>query len=515
MTKTITGDIKITEVTLLEDRAQVKREGRVLLPKGDSRILIPEVAPVLSDKSIVVKGDILLIIGDVTVNRVLKVKEKDLEEKFSKVKKDLHNIEIKINLEIDKLNIVNLKISSLEEITAHSHNELPRDIAWNKVLTEEQKTGLAEFDSSLYEYYNKQYELKCIIDELNLQKQDLQSLLNSLQTPSTNNDASILFNLNAEKEGEYNLSIEYVVPGACWRPRHKAELKDNKILFLMDGCVWQNTGEDWTDVQLFFSTQRVSLGTSAPVLQDDFIRIQKKPKEDIVEAREEVIEDVGLGSDEPAKEVSNNIPGIDDGGIVQNLKGLRKASIPSTGNPYRINISSFESDTDASIVLMPELSKYAFLKSIAQNKMEHPILAGPVDLIKNGGYIGRTSVLYIAQNEKFILGWGPDPEIRIYRDVFSKLLKKGVMNSWRETMYVITLYLSNIGSNEKTLSMEERIPVSEIEKVKINYKSKETTHSPVPDKNGIIRWNLSLKAKEKIKLKLLYNIKAHKTVKGI
>ena len=33
-------------------------------------------------------------------------------------------------------------------------------------------------------------------------------------------------------------------------------------------------------------------------------------------------------------------------------------------------------------------------------------LAGPVDLIRDGGFAGRTTLLYVAAGEGFALGWG-------------------------------------------------------------------------------------------------------------
>jgi len=56
-------------------------------------------------------------------------------------------------------------------------------------------------------------------------------------------------------------------------------------------------------------------------------------------------------------------------------------------------------------------------------------LAGPVDLIRENGFVGRTSVLFIAAGERFELGWGPDAELRVKRHSESKQEKSRRLSS--------------------------------------------------------------------------------------
>jgi len=46
-----------------------------------------------------------------------------------------------------------------------------------------------------------------------------------------------------------------------WRPLHEARLfADDRLLMSSSAVVWQNTGEDWSNVDLSFSTALSSLG---------------------------------------------------------------------------------------------------------------------------------------------------------------------------------------------------------------------------------------------------------------
>ena len=71
----------------------------------------------------------------------------------------------------------------------------------------------------------------------------------------------------ADAAGEVELRIDYVVPNALWRPLHTARLLGrNRVQVTSSAAVWQETGEDWKDVELRFSTARSSLGTEPPML---------------------------------------------------------------------------------------------------------------------------------------------------------------------------------------------------------------------------------------------------------
>jgi hypothetical protein len=112
------------------------------------------------------------------------------------------------------------------------------------------------------------------------------------------------------------LSFEYTVPNALWRPMHSARLADGALFFESRACVWQNTGEDWKDARLAFSTARASLGIEPPLLSDDFLTAQKKQDKLVVQAREVVIQKAkagpGGGGSAPAPSTVE-LPGVDDG----------------------------------------------------------------------------------------------------------------------------------------------------------------------------------------------------------
>jgi len=124
-----------------------------------------------------------------------------------------------------------------------------------------------------------------------------------------------------------------------------------------------------------------------------------------------------------------------------------------------------------------------------------PLLAGPVDLLGEGGFIGRTQVSIAAPNERFALGWGPEAALRVQREVDQVDQvdqESGLTENMLSSRRAVTLRLSNIGADELMIKVTERVPVSEIEQVEIAVDQQETTEGKTPDENGIVIWDVRL-----------------------
>jgi uncharacterized protein (TIGR02231 family) len=284
------------------------------------------------------------------------------------------------------------------------------------------------------------------------------------------------------------------------------------VHFECEGSAWQNTGEDWVDVALCFSTERASLGAEPPLLESDVLAVTRKSPTLLVHERDQRIEQAGLGAGQARAE---GLPGIDDGGDVQRLRAQHKATVPSDGRPYRVPLFSFEAAAETELVTMPELEAAVILKSVQTNAGPHPLLAGPVDLIQDSGFVGRASVLFVAAGEKFALGWGPDGALRVQREVEQLKEESNLLGSWTTRAHEVRVHLSNLGNAPKVVRVTERIPVSEIEKVQITPLLEHTTESKRPDDRGFLEWTITLPAFARETVRLRYLVKKHSDVVGL
>ena len=514
----LTLDAPVTTVTLLEDRALVRRLGKANLTPGLWRVRVEQVAPVLSDKSLRAEfsGSYPEArITDVRIRRQMLIKEEEQPQEIQTLLAEWRSLRNSFkNLSEDRQH-QEYSFQQVADILSMGLEEVPVDAIWGQI---DPKSWREQFQTlfnqlrSLRGEILKNYQNQ---EQLSERLNDLSARIQLMSRPDLTYSAYIEADLAIAAPGECEIAFDYVVPNALWRPWHQARLLlDEKpsLSFRVDGCVWQRTGEDWHNVDLVFSTARASLGTEPPLLQDDFLTVREKSSQIKIQAREQKVQTTGGGSATVPGIVE--LPGVDDGGEVRNLRSTTKATILSDGRPYRVPLFSFESAAEVEYVLMPEFATQVVLKSEQTNRAPFPILAGPVDLLRSSEFVGKTSVLFIAPGEKFSLGWGADAAMRVQRTQ-TKKKEQDHLTKWNSVTVTTNLFLSNIGPEPRTIKTTERIPVSELEQVKVEAIADETTDRVQPDENGFCTWTFSLAPYSQLQANLVYKVSAAPEVRGL
>jgi uncharacterized protein (TIGR02231 family) len=248
----------------------------------------------------------------------------------------------------------------------------------------------------------------------------------------------------------------------------------------------------------------------------------------VAAVREQTIATTGQGS---AGRTIDQVPGVDDGGTVQILTATASATIPSDGRPNRIRLGAWSTPVEASRVAYPELAAAVTLRTRQVHAGTVPLLAGPVDLVRVGGLTGRTTLLYVAPGERFVLGWGADPALRVHRTHLEKHEEAGVLSSWSQTRHRVAIRLSNLGATARTIVVTERIPVSELaDKVEIVLRAADAWQLEDEDgarrdltprvtartlgDDGMVSWTVELPPRQRRAIAHEYVVKMHSSVVG-
>ena len=518
----------VVEVTVLEDRAHVVRRGTVDLHGGMTRLRVQAVAPVLADKtlcaSVVQVGqksaDVTRErINDIRVKRSCLVLGEDKPEQRRALEAELEQQMRALEQQRARHELLRSQQTSLDGVADVTVTDIGVDVSYGQSAAESWESALAQISGQEEVVRKQRLALEFDIAEQEQLISRLRTRMSATAQVSDAAAAEVIVEVWAAAAGHYTVQVDYIVPGACWRPYHRAQLvelvqgQEPVLHFASEGCVWQNTGEDWTDVQFIFSTERPSLGMEPPQLVTEVLHAQRKSEVLVVEVREQEVQTTGLGV--APKQRSAELPGIDDGGEALKLRSTTKASVPGDGRPHRVPLMAFTSPTSIESVLMPELAEAVVLKSSHVNRSQLPILAGPVDLVRAGGFVGRSSLLFIAPGENFAIGWGPDGAVRVQRSVELTKEDRGVMSSWTSQAHVVKVKISNLSAQERMVHVTERVPVSEIEKLRIEVDASATSDKQKPDQNGFVHWRLELPAFGRKTVELRYVVRKHGDVVGI
>lgn len=335
-----------------------------------------------------------------------------------------------------------------------------------------------------------------------------QELFAALQ-PVSDYQAGLICEVWVPQDGSYLLEWEYQVPCALWRPEYTARLEAGEQIevdWQSCGTVWQASGEDWPGVELSFSTARPTLGAELPLLDDDLLSARPKTDHEKrvieVSSRDEVIQKT---SSAPEEKRSDTPPGLEDGGQARTYKVPQRVDVPSDGRPHRLLFERWKAVAECGLVCLPEKAEFVFLRSLQSNSSNMPLLAGPVALIKNGGYVGRSKIGYVAQGEKFALSWGSEDGLVVLRDVVRRFEETG-LRKHKKYDFTVKSYLANYTGEARKLELKERIPISEIEQVEIKLVKGKTSTGFQKDAQGLLAWQIELAPGEQKTIELAFEV---------
>lgn len=322
--------------------------------------------------------------------------------------------------------------------------------------------------------------------------------------------------VEASVAGPVRLRLSHLTPCALWRPAYRAVLDGDSLTLETDAIVWQRTGEDWSDVRLTLSTARSASATDPPLLGEDRLTLRDRSAAERrttgVELREEEIGDLG-----PAPVLG--LPGVDDGGEVRVLRSPAPVSVPSDGRAHRVPVSAFTAPASSEYACSPELSPLVTRVVRFVNMSGHALLAGPVDLVRGGGFSGRGTLDFTPPGAPADLAFGSCDDHRVVRRTEESRDSAGLTQRTVITR-TVRLSLSRFSApgehDERIVVVRERIPVSEVSAVEVRLR--EEVCSPPPDAvdaEGIARWEVPLAPGGRRTVTLVYELSAKSGVVGL
>jgi uncharacterized protein (TIGR02231 family) len=521
----------VVAVTVLEDRAAITRRGALALPAGQHRITIDRVSPVIADKTLTASAAGARVL-DVRCERYL-APWRDPEAAADEAPERLRAERIRLEAERDRATTraqsARAEVAALGELVAAALRELAVGAA-RGVAAAGAAAALAELDALEAAARARRVEAEADAEDAGRALARLEARIARAEAEAGEEAARLIVDLIADAAVEATLAIHYIVPGAAWRPYHRAVLsrEQGRVEWQTSACVWQATGEDWTDAALTCSLERPSLGVDPPELADDELRARRRPDQVTVEAREQEQQTTGLGGGGGA--AAAEVPGIDDGGLGLVLSAP-KATIKADGAPHRIPVGGFTAQAQLSLVAIPLRSPWVHLRARVVNGSPQPLLAGPVDLIMASGYVGRAEIGFVAAGEKFYVGFGPEADVRVHREEQTEREEAGLLGGWNTQQVRVAVRLSNLGAERREVTITERIPISEVEQVDVQPSApdayllgtddhpggEEITQVTARsiDERGMVTWSVELPPLGRRAVTLEYRLKSQRGVAGI
>lgn len=524
--------LPITAVTCLEDRAQVERSGVVEVAAGVQRLRVGPVTALAVDRSLRAEaidvsgvGNLGVTVVDARVVRAadvppprpgadaskLRALVDDLERELAALGERRRHIEAALAVAHQAGEELHRALGEFAGIEGDSTSVRFDTVDWAGRLD---AVGTAE-ERRQDERFAAEREYALLSERLSEARTALAA---TEEDPSTVR-AFVEVVVEAERSGPVELRVVHLVPCALWRPAYRATLSADGTALTVDSdaVVWQRTGEDWTGVRLSLSTARPTLAARPPVLVPDELVLRDKSDEEKrtveVDLREEEIAKVGAVGGGGSAEV----PGVDDGGEVRVLAAPTPATVPSDGRPHRVHLTSFTAPARTEQAATPELSPLVTRVAYVTNQAGHVLLAGPVDLVRASGFVGRGQLKFAGQGEEVRLPFGSEDSFRVVREVTEQKTTKAVSGRTIVTR-TVRVFVSHLGGTGDAVPvvLRERIPVSEVSAVEVALRADACDPAPAEvDAEGIVRYDLRLAPGERREVRLMYELSASGKVTGL
>lgn len=517
-------------VTVFEDRARVHRRSVVDVITGTNEIKFVALPSSLDPSSVRarLRGVPGLVLG-VRLEREIHLE--DVQEEVRLLVKKMQQLEDQLSAsqfrmeELDRRREITLRLAKiLEDSISNGGADLFAGVTSAEVISAQQWVS------------DRLLEITLEKDRLNLQRADIEKNLSDLSSDlqplqesqgSTTWLATVL--IQAQESGEAIIELAHDVFGANWVPIHEAILNESEgtVQWRSKAQVVQRSGEDWTGVELTLSTARSSLGLAPPSL----VPIRVSPIS--IPADSRGIDKIAVPASEKDIELFDSADSrgrgmgqVDNepvmaGAVVSRGSGPARfeirapATIPADGSNHSVLISEQTLSADLGYQSVPLLSPHVYRRAHLINSGQAPLLAGTVRCFRDGAYVGDGTVDRIAAGQKFSQHFGTEGRIVVHKEeIEDRSTKAGSFSDDVKLVKSHRITISSMISDPVQLELVDRIPVSSVEGVEVIL-GKETTPEPEVEKDGIVRWSVSLVKDQQAVFVLQWIATAEKEDSGI
>ena len=514
--KEISAGIK--NVTVYPNNALIEKSAVVNLTAGNNILYLKGNSPYLDPNSIRFDADdkyeIVYFSSTKRISSINPEYENTLPEqvriKYKGVKDSIEGL----NREMERLVFYN---EVLNKETASLNNM--------KVMSNPQNTdSLANIRNTLNYYREKMLEINKIRkqneDTINALKKQLERLVQTCgiiessypdkQNPENNKEYFVKVNIFATQAVDNaELNYSYLCNNVGWTPAYdlKINSQDNSGELILKANLYQNTCENWKDVNLTFSTENNNAYMYNGELYPYYLSLQIPIKKTSKVIHYEMPEcDMVLSGSPSVRNAAYNTV-ISNSMLGKEYTVARKRSIPSEETIKTINIRSQQPELVYRYSIKPVLSSRAFFQGLVPNWQQLELMDADVNLYFDGKYTNKTHIYSNSvQEDTLCLDLGVDRRISVERKINKSVPNKtSIVGNQLEMIVEVDIKVKNNSLKEMDAEIEDRIPLTTSPDIKISVL--DIDGAQMDKKTGFLKWAKKIKASETVNLKVKYSVR--------
>lgn len=317
----------------------------------------------------------------------------------------------------------------------------------------------------------------------------------------------LLMDIYAPQEGDYVITISYLVRGAGWSPAYDLRVDSSEGDLFIDyiASIRQTTGEDWKDVPLILTTQKPAPGGVIPELKPWYLDVYGL-KSVILEHGLPLLGTGAIISPSGAKDrYKLPEPVIELTSVSFSIP--YRIDVPSDGEPHRVAIASSKADAEIKYYSVPKKTASVFAIAQAKNPFAFTMLPGPANVFLDGRFVSSSNFSKpVVTDEKISFPLGIDEGIKIERKLEKKFTEySGAFTKNTIINYEYSITITNGKRRDIDVEVKDQFPVSKNEKIKVKLKEPLPTDAEITQ-DGFILWKFVLRNAETKKLFIKFTV---------
>ncbi len=306
--------------------------------------------------------------------------------------------------------------------------------------------------------------------------------------------------------GTSTVELSYLTSAARWTPAYeaRADMAKKSVQLKLLAKVEQGTGEDWSDVDVTLSTALAQRDSRPPLPTRLYVSTyEQKEQKKVLVTRQEAASHAE-GSTATA---TTGAAQVADQGLSVQLHVPEKSSVAGDGETARLVIETLPLAASFDLVTLPKALPAVFRRATLVNSARYPLLAGPIDLFDAHGFLGTTSLARTARGAKIKLAFGLDEDVQVHRVVLEEEKKDpGFFSGTRKLLYGYRFELASTAKEPLTLEVQDHVPVSELDDVKVVLEPQTTPGYQLARDDGLVTWQVPLQPGEKKNVELHFTV---------
>ena len=513
----------VTVVTVYPDRARVVCSGTCKLDVGTHVIVVGDLPLALDPDSVRAQGageaNVVLRSVDVTMRNFIAAPSGRVQE-----------LEKALEGRNDALQAITDARAGAEALLAHldgmrsETEQYARGLAKGQTSPEEQVRLLEFIQEQDQEARSQMRDLDQQAREIHREIKKLSAELDQIRSARPRQRYEVRLDVEVLKAGTFVPEVSYVVGQAGWQPLYDmrfwqpedSKLTEATLRVTYLAQISQNTGQSWDSVQLSVSTARPALNQRMPELQPWFVDEYHPPQPRLY--AKSAMRGAGpemaalAASDAPSAapmdylmeaQVAVAEVGGESAAVTFAVGG--DVSVPGDGTPQKTVIGQFDLTPDIDYFSAPRHTDSVFRRATVVNTGPGPLLGGRVNLFAGDEYIGSNFLDYTPVNGELELMLGVEERIEVERELVRRDVDKRLLRDIRKIELSYEIRLHNGMKGPAQIVVQDQIPNSRHEQIKIKLDSASPTPESQSDLN-ILEWKQTILPESEKKIQYTYSI---------